>query len=108
MLRGLDPWHKGLLADREGKSPRNAWAGKWFPKYRYYREVREEVYRRLGKNDGLSEEDIVDRLELTRLSLKRQSIRGLVDGLRVAQGSEPFYKRKGVIDISSELAKQFP
>jgi hypothetical protein len=67
--------------------------------------------RRLAKNDGMSAIEITGRLESIRLSIQSRtstSIRWLVDGLRSAKGQEPFVERKHVIDISSELAKQFP
>jgi hypothetical protein len=49
-LRDLDAWHKGLISDREGKSPgtnRNCWAGKWFIKYQFYSEIGVEIDGRL-------------------------------------------------------------
>jgi hypothetical protein len=60
--------------------------------------------------DGLSEEDIVDRLDAVRRSIPfNPSIQGLTDGLRRERGRDPFNKkRRVVIDISIELAKQFP
>jgi hypothetical protein len=59
--------------------------------------------------DGLSEEDIVDRLDAVRRSIPfNPSIQGLTDGLRRERGRSQFgKKRKVAIDISSELVKQF-
>jgi hypothetical protein len=111
-LRNLDHWHMALISDRNGISPRNlhkTWAGKWYIKYRYYREIGVEIDERLAKNDGLSEDDLVDRLETVRQNIKHnRSIQALVDGLRLERGSKPFNsKRKTGFDISGELKKQF-
>jgi hypothetical protein len=110
-LRDLDAWHIGLIANREDKSIKTnygTWAGKWFLKYRYYGEIVVDVKRRLVLNDGLSVEDIIERLEFIRLSsIRFQSIRGLIDGLRSERDLEPFINRSVAIDISGELAEQF-
>jgi hypothetical protein len=63
---------------------------------------------RLEMGDGLSEEDIVDRLDAVRRSIPYiPSIQGLTDGLRRERDLEPFWERLNLLDISSELAKQF-
>jgi hypothetical protein len=104
-LRELDAWHMGLIASEELKSINTTcdlWAGMWFRKYRYYKEIGEEIDWRLGKNDGLGEKDIVDRLNVVRLSIKHSpSIPGLTDGIRKYRGFVPFRKRIVAIDISS-------
>jgi hypothetical protein len=111
-LRNLDVWHKGLIAAKyrmKFQSHYDGWAGSWFTKYRYFREIGVEIDERLAKNDGLSEDDLVDRLETVRQNIKHnRSIQALVDGLRLERGSKPFNsKRKTGFDISGELKKQF-
>jgi hypothetical protein len=113
-LRDLDEWHKGLILDREGQTIRTnqgIWAGKWFLKYRYYREIGEEIDRRFKLRDGLSVEDIVERFRL--FDYRSNTTPRFKDWLTVCvgveRGRDPFNKkRKKVIDISSELATQFP
>jgi hypothetical protein len=107
-LRDLDTdkWHKGLIAAKDLlkiQGHYSGWAGKWSRTYRCYREVGEDVNRRLANNDGMSAIEITGRLESIRLSIQSRtstSIRWLVDGLRSAKGQEPFVERKHVIDIS--------
>lgn len=82
-LRDLDPWHLGLIADRRVKAyttNEKTWAGKWYQKHRYYKEIGEEIYRRIVKGKGKSVEEIIDRLEFIRKSIPMQYIHGLVDG----------------------------
>jgi hypothetical protein len=110
-LRNLDVWHKGLTAAKyrlKIQPHYDGWAGTGFTKYRYFREIGEEIDRRLEVRDGLSVEYIVDRLDVVRLSIRpRSSVQGLTKGLRNYRGFVPFAKRKVAIEISSELVKQF-
>jgi hypothetical protein len=91
-LQDLDAWHTELIANTEGLSLSRlykTWAGRWFIKYRYFKEVGGEVILRLAKNDGLSEEDIVGRLDAVRRSIPfSPSIQGLVDGRVVSHSTD--------------------
>jgi hypothetical protein len=87
-LRDLDVWHLGLIAEKDLlkiQRSYDGWAGKWYGQYRYYREVGEEIDRRLANNEGEGEGVTVDRLNAVRQSiLYSPTIHGLADGLRAA------------------------
>jgi hypothetical protein len=96
-LRDLDPWHMGLIADRKDKSYGTnckTWAGRWYMKYQYYKEIGKEIDRRIVKGKGKSVDEIIDRLEFIRLSIPQLLIQGLADGIRHARGAPPFFKSK--------------
>jgi hypothetical protein len=73
-LRNLDVWHKGLIAAKFNRTTKDG-PGPG--------SQNTDTSGRLGQNDGLSEEDIVNRLDVIRLSIKGSpTIKGLADGLR--------------------------
>jgi hypothetical protein len=73
-------------------------AGNWFTKNRVYKEVGEEVERRV--KDGQRLDEAINQLEVIRWYIPYHSVQSLVDGLRHARGDKPLNnKRKTVIDI---------
>jgi hypothetical protein len=70
------------VEDKANNTNCKTWAGRWYMKYRHYKEIGKEIDERL-ETDGMSFEEIIARLEYIRRSIPHRSIQGLVDGLRV-------------------------
>jgi hypothetical protein len=100
-LRNLDSRHRNLIEEKESLRIQYRYTdrtGRWFTKYRVYKEVGEEIDRRM--KDGQRLDEAIDQLDLIRWSIPYHSIQRLVDGLRHARGDTPFNKKiKNVIDI---------
>jgi hypothetical protein len=107
----LDDFHRDLIASKDHLSIQPqyyGWAGIWFTKYRFYKEIGEEIDRRM--KDGQSLDSIINRLEFIRLSIRwpsQPTINSLVEGLRHARGEKPFNKqRKKAVDIRRMLEEE--
>jgi hypothetical protein len=113
-LRNLDPFHTALIEKYDDKlydyNGKNL-AEKWVIKYRYHKEIGEEIDRRMAKNDGKSVDQIIARLEKILLSIKnRKTVKALVEGIRNARGEDPLIPgrsgRNGV-DITESLDEDY-
>jgi hypothetical protein len=98
----LDDFHQDLAS----KAYYMGWEGKWAAKYRFFEEIGDEIERRMKRrmNAGKSVLEIINRLDTIRRNMTTcPTIQGLVDGLRVARGDDPYIHRKMKIDLYEDL-----
>jgi hypothetical protein len=90
-LRHLDLWHRNLIKEKEKNtltSNYKNWAGKWFIKYQNYREIGEEIERRM-KESGKDEKDTVKELADIKIDTI-MTIHSLVTRIRAQRGEKHF------------------
>jgi hypothetical protein len=118
-LRNPDAFHTALITAliekygddgsgiyRDGKD----WEQKWFIKYHYYKEIGQEIERRLAKKDGKTVDQIIDRLDKIRESIYNlKTVKALVEGIRNARGEDPINPgRNGKeVDITESLNEEY-
>jgi hypothetical protein len=86
------------------KEDGTGWEQKWFLKYRYYKEIGEEIDGRMRNVKNVDQ--IIKRLDYIRKQIYgRRSVKRLVEGIRKARGDKPFVE--SMVDIKSLLEADY-
>jgi hypothetical protein len=109
-LRTPEQYHAALIEKYDGSrlhgpsGSGKGWEEQWFAKYRYYKELGEEIDKRV--KDGKSLEEVIARLEVIRMSIYNlKSVKALVEGIRIARDEMPFVPARNgqEVDIKDAL-----